>query len=71
MSLHPAGFTHGPQPGSVEAAIGQARTDELAVMVDTFRPLDLGPAALASEDEAYAWSWARGERGRGERGSPR
>jgi homogentisate 1,2-dioxygenase len=71
MSLHPAGFTHGPQPGSVEASIGQAGTDELAVMVDTFRPLDLGPAALASEDEAYAWSWARGERGRGERGSPR
>jgi homogentisate 1,2-dioxygenase len=34
--------------------------DELAVMVDTFRPLDLGEAALASDDHAYAWSWAKG-----------
>ena len=41
ISLHPSGFTHGPQPGSVEASIGKAATDELAVMVDTFRPLDL------------------------------
>ncbi len=50
ISLHPGGFTHGPQPGSVEASIGKAATDELAVMVDTFRPLDLGPAASACED---------------------
>jgi homogentisate 1,2-dioxygenase len=64
MSLHPSGFTHGPQPGSVEASIGKEATDELAVMVDTFRPLHLGPAAVASEEEDYAWSWARGlERG--------
>ena len=60
MSLHPSGFTHGPQPGSVEASIGKAATDELAVMVDTFRPLDLGPAATACEDAAYPWTWARG-----------
>ncbi|MEP7055020.1 MAG: homogentisate 1,2-dioxygenase, partial [Actinomycetota bacterium] len=39
--------------------IGQARTDETAVMLDTFAPLDLGPAALACEDPDYAWSWAR------------
>jgi homogentisate 1,2-dioxygenase len=58
ISLHPSGFTHGPQPGSVEASIGKESTDELAVMVDTFRPLHLGPAALASEDDAYAWTWA-------------
>jgi homogentisate 1,2-dioxygenase len=64
MSLHPSGFTHGPQPGSVEASIGKESTDELAVMVDTFRPLDLGPAAVAAEEDDYAWSWARGlERG--------
>ncbi len=62
MSLHPSGFTHGPQPGSVEASIGKEATDELAVMVDTFRPLQLGPAALACEDDAYAWTWARGGR---------
>ncbi len=64
ISLHPSGFTHGPQPGSVEAAIGQQRTDELAVMVDTFRPLLLGPAAQRSEDPEYAWSWARGQQAR-------
>lgn len=60
ISLHPSGFTHGPQPGSVEAAIGKPGTDELAVMIDTFRPLHLGPAAEASEDANYAWTWARG-----------
>ncbi len=59
ISLHPSGFTHGPQPGSVEASIGKARTEELAVMIDTFGPLDLGTAALECEDPEYAWSWAR------------
>ena len=41
ISLHPSGFTHGPQPGAVERPIGAEAFDELAVMVDTFRPLDL------------------------------
>jgi homogentisate 1,2-dioxygenase len=59
ISLHPAGFTHGPQPGSVEAGLGEERTDELAVMIDTFRPLLLGPAAGACEDPGYAFSWSR------------
>jgi homogentisate 1,2-dioxygenase len=58
ISLHPSGFTHGPQPGSVERAIGVDYFDELAVMVDTFRPLDLCEAALACEDTGYAWTWA-------------
>jgi homogentisate 1,2-dioxygenase len=62
LTLHPSGFIHGPQPGSVEAAIGVPATDELAVMIDTFRPLRLGPAALAGEDPAYAWTWAPGRR---------
>ena len=62
ISLHPSGFTHGPQPGSVEASIGKEATDELAVMIDTFRPLALGPAALACEDSGYAWTWASGSR---------
>jgi len=57
ISLHPAGHIHGPQPGSVEASIGKERTDEYAVMIDTFRPLGLGPAALECEDTSYAWSW--------------
>jgi homogentisate 1,2-dioxygenase len=60
ISLHPSGFIHGPQPGSVEAAIGQPRTDEYAVMLDTFQPLFLGDAARAIEDENYAWTWSRG-----------
>jgi homogentisate 1,2-dioxygenase len=59
ISLHPSGFTHGPQPGAVERALGAEAFDELAVMVDTFRPLDLCDAALAVEDTAYAWTWNR------------
>ncbi|HEU5473231.1 MAG TPA: homogentisate 1,2-dioxygenase [Actinophytocola sp.] len=59
LSLHPAGFTHGPQPGAAEASIGAEYFDETAVMVDTFRPLDLGEAADACEDPRYAWTWAR------------
>lgn len=60
ISLHPGGHTHGPQPGSVEASIGQTATEELAVMIDTFRPLDLGPGARDSEDDGYAWTWLEG-----------
>lgn len=59
VTLHPAGFIHGPQPGSVQAALGRPGTDELAVMLDTFRPLELGPGVAATEDPAYPWSWAR------------
>ena len=65
ITLHPSGFTHGPQPGAVEAAIaglaeGRTSTDETAVMIDTFRPLRLGPASQRTEDLSYAFSWARG-----------
>ena len=67
ITLHPSGFTHGPQPGAVEAAVaglaeGKTVTDETAVMIDTFRPLDLGPAARRAEDPEYPWSWARAAR---------
>ena len=58
ISLHPAGFVHGPQPGSVEASLGKQGTEEYAVMLDTFAPLELGPAAFDVEDESYPWSWA-------------
>jgi len=58
ISLHPAGLTHGPQPGAAERAIGAEHVDELAVMVDTFRPLDLCEAAQAIEDTGYAWTWS-------------
>ncbi|MEU8346277.1 homogentisate 1,2-dioxygenase [Actinomadura meyerae] len=60
VSLHPAGHVHGPQPGSHEKTLGMTSTDETAVMIDTFRPLRIGKAALGVEDDAYAWSWARG-----------
>ncbi|MGW6693550.1 homogentisate 1,2-dioxygenase domain-containing protein [Rhodococcus sp. NPDC054953] len=58
VSVHPGGHTHGPQPGAYERSIGVDFFDELAVMVDTFRPLELGAGALACEDPGYAWSWA-------------
>ncbi len=58
ISLHPGGFTHGPQPGAAERAIGVEYFDELAVMVDTFRPLDLCEPGLSCEDTGYAWTWA-------------
>ena len=59
VSLHPAGFTHGPQPGSLEASLDKTRTEEVAVMVDTFDPLLLGPVALGTEDPSYWRSWSR------------
>ncbi|MEU1420215.1 cupin domain-containing protein [Kitasatospora sp. NPDC005751] len=58
ISLHPGGHTHGPQPGAYERSIGAEFFDELAVMVDTFRPLELGEGGRASEDGNYAWTWA-------------
>lgn len=58
ISLHPGGHSHGPQPGAVERALGAESFDELAVMVDTFRPLALGEGGRACEDPSYAWSWA-------------
>ncbi len=62
ITLHPGGHSHGPQPSAIEASLGAERFDELAVMVDTFRPLELGEAGRASDDGAYAWSWAGGRR---------
>lgn len=56
-TLHPAGMPHGPQPGATEASLGKARTEELAVMVDTFRPLQVARGALDFELPEYAWSW--------------
>jgi homogentisate 1,2-dioxygenase len=58
LTLHPAGIPHGPHPGAVEKSIGAKETGELAVMVDTFRPLQLTVAALAIENEGYVMSWA-------------
>ncbi|GAA1245524.1 homogentisate 1,2-dioxygenase [Prauserella halophila] len=58
ISWHPGGHSHGPQPGAVEKSLGTEFFDELAVMVDTFRPLELGEGALACEDPNYAWTWS-------------
>jgi homogentisate 1,2-dioxygenase len=63
LTLHPAGFVHGPQPGSVEASAGADRTEETAVMIDTFRPLLVSAAARDASDPEYPWSWARGSDG--------
>ncbi|MDP9219879.1 MAG: homogentisate 1,2-dioxygenase, partial [Actinomycetota bacterium] len=68
ISLHPGGHAHGPQPGAYERSIGAEYFDELAVMVDTFRPLEIGEGGVASEDESYAWSWSG--RGPGDRDQP-
>lgn len=57
LTLHAAGAPHGPQPGAVEASFGKTATDEIAIMVDTFAPLGIAPAALACEDDAYFRSW--------------
>jgi homogentisate 1,2-dioxygenase len=57
ITLHAAGAPHGPQPGAVESSLGKTSTDEIAVMVDTFRPLELTEAALRCEDPAYFRSW--------------
>jgi homogentisate 1,2-dioxygenase len=57
ITLHPDGFPHGPQPGRYEASIGKERTDELAVMIDTFRPLSVSRQAAEVEDPDYFKSW--------------
>ncbi|GHA36089.1 homogentisate 1,2-dioxygenase [Salinimicrobium marinum] len=57
ISLHPAGIPHGPHPGAVERSIGQTKTEELAVMVDTFRPLMVTEEAMKIADETYHKSW--------------
>jgi homogentisate 1,2-dioxygenase len=57
LTLHPAGLPHGPQPGRTEDSIGASRIEELAVMVDTFYPLQVAETALAYEDEFYGRSW--------------
>jgi len=61
ISLHPAGIPHGPHPGAMERSIGQTKTDELAVMVDTFKPLQVTEAAMKISDGTYFQSWLEPE----------
>ena len=57
ITLHPGGIPHGPHPGTVESSIGKEKTEELAVMIDPFKPLMLTEDAIAIEDENYHKSW--------------
>jgi homogentisate 1,2-dioxygenase len=57
ISLHPAGIPHGPHPGAMERSIGAKDTEELAVMVDTFKPLMVTKAAMEIADDTYFQSW--------------
>jgi homogentisate 1,2-dioxygenase len=57
ITLHPGGIPHGPHPGTVEKSIGAKETGELAVMIDTFRPLKLTKQAVELEDSDYFRSW--------------
>lgn len=59
ITLHPLGIPHGPQPGAVEASMSATHTEELAVMLDTYRPLHLAAAALEIEDPEYWKSWQK------------
>jgi len=61
ISMHPFGLPHGPQPGMTEASIGKKETQELAVMVDTFHPLQLTKQALKMEKPEYMDSWLEGD----------
>jgi len=58
ITVHPSGIPHGPHPGTYEGSIGKERTDELAVMIDTFRPLKLTAQATHLEDNNYLYSWS-------------
>ncbi|MFE4521792.1 homogentisate 1,2-dioxygenase [Cytobacillus firmus] len=57
ITLHPSGIPHGPHPGKTEASIGKKETLELAVMIDTFKPLKLVKNAKLIEDEKYMFTW--------------
>ena len=57
ITIHPMGFPHGAQPGRYEESIGKKETKELAVMLDTFRPLKLTNVAMQIDDDTYPFSW--------------
>ena len=59
ITLHPMGLPHGPQPGKYEDSIGKKKTEELAVMIDTFNPLYVAKEASSLEDEKYQLSWLK------------
>ncbi len=61
ISLHPGGIPHGPHPGTYEGSIGHTKTEELAVMIDTFAPLQITEEAMKIDDGRYFKSWLEKE----------
>ena len=59
FTLHPGGIPHGPHPGTMEKSIGEKVTEELAVMIDTFKPLKISDQALKIDDKNYPYSWLK------------
>ena len=57
INLHPAGIPHGPHPGAIQKSIGAKETNELAVMIDTFHPLQITSTAIEIENNGYVMSW--------------
>ena len=61
FTLHPGGLPHGPHPGTVEKSLGAKETHELAVMIDTFKPLYITEDAKLFLDDKYPMSWTEKE----------
>ena len=57
ITFHPSGLPHGPHPGKIEESIGKDKTNEFAVMVDTFKPLSISSLTKEADDEKYPLSW--------------
>ena len=57
ITFHPAGLPHGPQPGKIESSLNAKEADELAVMIDTFKPLEMTSSADNIDDKNYSLSW--------------
>lgn len=57
ITLHPMGIPHGPQPGKTEASIGKKDTEEYAIMIDTFKPLQVTGNVKETMVEDYSHSW--------------
>ena len=57
ITYHPMGLTHGPQPGKIEESLNAKETTELAVMIDTFKPLNMTNNTKEIEDKNYPYSW--------------
>ena len=59
ITYHPMGLPHGPHPGKIEESLGSEETNELAVMIDTFKPLNMTESSLDLDDEKYPYSWIK------------